>query len=536
MTTNVRLSHDFTHPVAVVGNGPVGQTTALLLARWGISVVVLDGRAARDAVGSKAICQQRDALDIWESVGAGAAIAREGVTWRTARTFFRDEELFAQDLGTEADWALPPFVNISQARTEELLDERIAASPLVEVLWNHDVVQISQNAGGVRLGCETPAGTVDVEAAYAVVCAGARSDDLRTQLGVGFEGHSFDDRFLICDIRTELPHWADERRFYFDPVWNPGRQVLIHPCPGSTFRIDWQVPAEYDLAGEEADGRLDTRIRSVIGDRSYEIVWKSVYRFQSRLVDRMRVGRVLLAGDSAHLVSPFGARGLNSGVADAENAAWKLAYVIHGWAPDRLLETYHDERHEAAQENIEVTTATMDFLVPQTKALRRRRLSTLMRASTDDAARRAVDSGRLAEPYWYVSSPLTTADPSRPFLGRPERGCVPAPGPGILVPDAPISVGGQQQRFRRLTRDGLLLLLAPDCDSYVIRAALREMDGPVRVVELDAIDGSGGLVSHLGARASEVWVVRPDAYVAAVLESPSHPELLSAVRHAVAAV
>ncbi|WP_246339146.1 FAD-dependent monooxygenase [Amycolatopsis endophytica] len=510
--------------VAVIGNGPVGQTTALLLARWGVPVVLLDGRAERDLVGSKAICQQRDVLDVWEAVGAGRRIAEEGVTWTTARTFHRDRELFAYDMAGAGASAFPPFVNISQARTEEILDECIAATPLIDVRWSHRVSGIDQDSGGVTLTIE---GRDPLRADYAVACAGARGDDIRRQLGVGFGGHSFDDRFLICDIRAELPGWAQERRFYFDPAWNPGRQVLIHPCPGSTFRIDWQVPGDYDLDAEETSGALDARIRAIIGNRSYEIVWKSVYRFHSRVADRMRVGRVLLAGDCAHLVSPFGARGLNSGVGDAENAAWKLAFVLHGWAGEELLESYHDERHAAAVENIAVTTATMDFLVPQTADQHRHRLSVLEAAATDPAVRARVDSGRLSEPFWYVDSPLTTADRSRPFAGRPPRGQVPAAGPGIVVPDVPVSVTGSAcGRFRELARDGVLLLttegvnLEPPGDT----------SAPVRVLHLPEIDVSGALAGALAARPGEVWVIRPDAYVAAVLTDPA--EVPSAVHRA----
>ncbi|WUC06120.1 FAD-dependent monooxygenase [Nocardia sp. NBC_00565] len=395
--------------VAVIGNGPVGQTTALLLARRGIRVIVLDTRPQRDMIGSKAICQQRDVLDVWETVGAGRQIAEEGVTWTTARTFYRDRELFSYDVPDSGRSALPAFVNISQTRTEQILDERIAASELVDTRWGHTVTGIEQDDAGVRLRCATPDGEITVAAAYAVTCAGARGDSVRAELGVGFGGESFEDRFLICDIKVDRPGWARERRFYFDPEWNPGRQVLIHPCPDSTFRIDWQVPGDYDLEAEQASGALDGRIRRIIGDAPYEIVWNSVYRFHSRVVDRMRVGRVLLAGDCAHLVSPFGARGLNSGVADAENAAWKLAFVLNGWAPKQLLESYHDERHTAALENIEVTTDTMNFLVPRNEEQRRIRRDTLERAAADPAASAAVDSGRLSEPFWYVSSPVDDA-------------------------------------------------------------------------------------------------------------------------------
>ncbi|MEA5365112.1 FAD-dependent monooxygenase [Amycolatopsis sp., V23-08] len=486
--------------VAVLGSGPVGQTAALLLARWGVPVVLVDEHPVRDPAGSKAICQQRDTLDVWASLGAGC-LAEEGLTWTTARTFHRDAELFSLKL-PDGGSALPPFVNLSQARVEEVLDELIARQPLIDVRRGYRVTGLEQGIS-VEIQCETADGPRRIEADYAIACTGARGDAVRRALGQRLEGVSFRDLFLICDIRADLPGWAAERRFYFDPPWNPGRQVLIHPCPGSRFRIDWQVPEDYDLAAEETGGALDERIRAILGDRPYEVVWRSVYRFHTRLVERMRVGRVLLAGDCAHLVAPFGARGLNSGVADAENAAWKLAWVLRGHAGEELLESYHTERHAAAVENAEVTTATMDFLVPQDEARREHRAKALA-----GGVHAEVDSGRLAEPFWYTESPLTTPDPRRPFAGRPPRGTLPPPGPGVLLPDITVPAG----RIRDLARQGFLLLTTPGVDA----AGMRSAEIPV-----------GGA---LGARPGEAWLVRPDAYVAAVLPDPTAPEVAIALR------
>src|SRR5215813_2428623 len=257
--------------VAVLGNGPVGQTAALMLARWGLPVMLLDQRPHRDPAGSKSIVQQRDVLDAWDAVGAGRRIAGEGVTWTTARTFYRDAELFSLTFTDPGQSRFPPFVNISQSRTEQILDECIAAQPLISVRWGHWVTGLEQDAAGVAVTCATAAGPAVLRADYAVACAGAHGAEVRRMLGARFDGQSFGDLFLICDIRTDLPGWAAERRFYFDPPWNPGRQVLIHPCPDSTYRMDWQVPESFDAAAEAAGGR-DARIRAIIGDRPYELV------------------------------------------------------------------------------------------------------------------------------------------------------------------------------------------------------------------------------------------------------------------------
>lgn len=525
-----------TSQVVVVGNGPVGQTAALLLNRWGVDCIVVDRRPQRDVIGSKAICQQRDVLDVWEAVGAGHKIADEGLTWDRATTLYKDTTLFTQPFVDTGRSVFPPFVNISQTRTEELLDEQIARAAHITPLWDHGVEQIEQDARGVTLHCRRSNGTpVRVQAQYAIVAAGSAPRELRHQLGVRFDGRSFDDKFLICDIRADLPGWERERRFYFDPEWNPGRQVLIHPCPDSTFRIDWQVPGDYDVDQEEASGALDARIRKIIGDRPYEIVWKSVYRFHSRMVDRMRVGRVLLAGDFAHIVSPFGARGLNTGVMDAENAAWKLAFVLRGWAGEALLDSYDSERRAASRENIEVTGRTMDFLVPQTEEQQRIREERLTAALTDPSVHPQIDSGRLSEPYWYVDSPLTTPDPSRPFAGRPPRGHVPPPAPGVALPDVPLRIEGTDAtRLRQVARDGLLLLAGNTVDMGRLSEQVRDATPvPTRILRIADIDREGALQQALQARPDEVWVIRPDVHIAAVCEQGDGQALRAALQRAV---
>ncbi|WP_052810020.1 FAD-dependent monooxygenase [Streptomonospora alba] len=506
-------------PVLVLGAGPVGQTAALLLARWGLPVTVVDARPEREAVGSKAIVQQRDVLDVWEDLGAHA-VAEEGLTWDTARTFYRDHELFSVGLRDRGASPLPPFVNLSQSRTERILDERMAAAGL-RVHWNHEVTAIDQDDAGVRVRCATPSGPVELRGSYAVACLGPHGRVAREAVGADFGGASFDDRFLICDIRADLAGWERERRFYFDPAWNPGRQILIHPCPDSVYRIDWQVPPDFDLEREEAQGGLDRRIRQIIGERPYEIVWHSVYRFHTRVADPMGAGRVLLAGDCAHLVAPFGARGLNSGVHDAENAAWKLAFALNGWGGPHLVESYSAERLAAARDNAEVTGATMRFLVPRTEEEHAHRLRVLESARSDPAAAARVDSGRLFEAFWYTDSALTTPCAQRPFPGRPPRGEAPEPCPGVLVPDVPLHVEDRPgvTRLRALAREGVTVIAASAHGAEAARAAAqRATAAPVTALALEEADPDGALAAALDARPGEVWLLRPDAHIAAVLD------------------
>ena len=506
-------------PVLVVGAGPVGQTVAALLAHWGVGVRLLEARSVRDAVGSKAICHARDVLDIWDVIGVGESLAEEGTTWTTARTFFKNCELASWQFQDRGRSAFPPFVNIGQERTEALLDAALGRLGVVTE-WGTELLAVHQTANDVIARFRGPVGESEIRGAYLVIATGARSDAIREQLGLEFAGESFDDPFLICDIKANLPGWETERRFYFDPEWNPGRQVLIHACPGSTYRIDWQVPADYDLAQDEASGGLDQRIKQIIGTHTYEIVWKSVYRFHSRQTERMQVGRVLLAGDVAHLVSPFGARGLNSGIFDAENAAWKVAFASKGWAGPRLIESYDAERTAAARENIAVTSTTMRFLVPQDEEASQQRRRVLMAALADPSSARDVDSGRFAEPFWYVDSPLTTSDPVRPFEGRPPKGSTPAPAPGILVPDLPVTLAGRPdvRRLRQLFRGGLTVLVTEADEAATVIQSLRKVTAaPVETLALSQVCGGANIMNVLAMQPGEAWIVRPDAYVAAVV-------------------
>jgi len=424
--------------VLIVGAGPVGLTAALELARLGVPVTVLDANSGPREEGSRAIVLARHTLRTWARLGCAAPMLEQGVVLRRARTYVGTEELGCVEFPRAEPGELPLFVNLQQTFTERVLLERVAREPLVELRRESRVESVRQRDGGVTVGVSGRGGTEELAGTHAIGCDGARSE-VRRLLDVAFPGSSFRDRFLITDIRAELPFPRDERRFYFDPPSNPGRQVLIHPQPGGEWRIDCQVSGETDVEAERSSGSLEHRIRAVVGEHPYELVWLSAYRFHQRLASRFRAGRVLLAGDAAHLMSPFGARGLNSGVEDARSLAWRLALVRRGEASERLLDGYERERRGAARENLRVTGATTAFMVPPTP-LHRLRRTLVLRVPP---LRRFVDSGTLATPAVYGAA----------------DGLVGRLAPSALVTSAePLRSGFALAR----SHDGTVLLLRPD--------------------------------------------------------------------------
>jgi 2-polyprenyl-6-methoxyphenol hydroxylase-like FAD-dependent oxidoreductase len=514
--------------VAVIGAGPVGLTLAGRLAQLGVRVVLLEQQPRHAGEGSRAICMQRETLEIWARLGIGERVAERGVQWNVGRTYFRGREIFSIRLPSGEGDHFPPFVNISQTEVEELLLARLAELPEVDLRWGHRLTGLAQGADCVTLECETEAGPARLRVSYVVGTDGSHST-VRRLLGMGFPGHSHEDLFLIADIRARLP-FPNERRFHFDPPWNPGRQVLIHRQPDDIWRIDWQVPAETDVLAERASGRLDRRIRQVVGPSTdYELVWITPYRFHQRLVDRFRIGRVLVAGDAAHLFSPFGARGLNSGAADAENLAWKLALVVAARAPESLLESYHHERRAAAVENLAVTDASMRFMVPH--GLRRVGRNAILRGSLRfPGLRRRVNSGRLAQPYVYADSPIVRPGPEEPAL----------PVHGDVAPDARCrtidgAAPNRVERLRDLLGSSFLALVVCPKDSGLaqsaaVRAARLAWPVPCRVAVLGSSvplspataleDPEGAIVRRYGA-GPRSWLIRPDGHIAASLPLPA---------------
>ncbi|MGQ3053022.1 MAG: FAD-dependent oxidoreductase [Roseateles sp.] len=482
-------------PVVIVGAGPVGLTLALDLAKRDVPVVVIDD-SDRIGEGSRAVCWAQKTLEVFDRLGVGEAVAREGVRWQRGRVFHGEREAYAFDLLPETHHKMPAMVNLQQDVVEARLVRAVQLDQRIELRGRHELIGLEQDADGVTLNVRTPDGLFDMRADWVIGCDGARSPT-RTLLGLSFQGQVFEDRFLIADVRLASgarPRGLDparpERWFWFDPPFHRGQSVLLHAQADGLWRIDFQLGRDADVDAERDPDRIRSRVAAMLGSDQFELVWSSIYQFACRRADRFRVGRVLLAGDAAHQVSPFGARGANSGVQDADNLGWKLAAVIKGEGSEVLLDSYEFERIEAADDNIAHSTRATDFISPKSALSRRLRRAALDLAAHADFAKPLVNSGRLSTPTEHVDSPLSTPD-AEPWTG----GLV----PGCPAPDAPLEGGGWLSE--QLGGDFLLLAFGWRVDAAGARVVV--------------LPGEGLAATRYGARPGCAFLIRPDGVVAA---------------------
>src|SRR5258708_644229 len=432
------------YPVVVVGAGPVGLSLAIDLAQRGQSVVLLDD-ADRIGGGSRAICFSKRSLEVWDRLGVGARMVDKGVVWKVGKIFLGQEMVYQFDLLPEDGHKMPAFINLQQYYAEAYLVDRVQELPGIDLRWRNKVIGLERHNDHVVLTIETPDGAYRLRADYVVACDGARSA-LRGMVGAEFAGEVFEDQFLIADVKmtAEFPR---EGWFGLDPPFHSGQSALLHRQPDDVWRIDLQLGPDADPAVERLPENVRPRIERMLGHGEFEFEWISIYKFQCRRMQRFLHDRVIFAGDSAHQVSPFGARGANSGLEDGENLAWKLAMVLRGDAPSALLASYEIERGLAADENIRASTRSTDFIAPHSKQERRLRQVVLSLAKEADFAKRMVNGGRLSTPPVY-DTPLSTADVDAWAAGpRPGAHMVDAPlttaaGESIYLTDAFKSAGG----------------------------------------------------------------------------------------------
>jgi 3-(3-hydroxy-phenyl)propionate hydroxylase len=508
------------HPVVVVGAGPVGLSLAIDLAQRGQAVVLLDD-ADRIGEGSRAICFSKRSLEYWDRLGIGQRMVEKGVVWSVGRIFHGDSQLYQFNLLPEPGHKRPAFINLQQFHAEAYLVDRVGQLPEIDLRWCNQVTGLQPRNDGVVLSVDTPEGPYRLHAQYVIACDGARSR-LRHMVGAEFSGQAFEDQFLIADVRMTAA-FPTERWFWFDPPFHAGRSALLHKQPDDVWRIDLQLHPQADPAVEKRPDNVRPRIARMLGHDQFDFEWISLYKFQCRRMDRFVHGRVVFAGDAAHQVSPFGARGANSGLEDAENLAWKLDRVLCKTSPEHLLESYHVERSAAADENIRESTRSTDFMAPVTRQEARLRKAVLSLAKETEFGKRMVNGGRLSVPSVY-QSPLSTADVDD-WRGGPR--------PGTSMPDAPVAASSGEVAYLTdaFIREGKRFALLAFGNG-------RAVDAPERVGVI-RVGGEGGLVDMQGlagarydAEPGTVYLLRPDGYVAARFRHPTRVALDAALARA----
>ncbi len=508
------------YPVVVVGAGPAGLAAAIDCRLQNIPVLLLDDDDTV-SIGSRGLCYAKRAIEVLDRLGCGDSVMAKGVSWNVGRTFFRNDEVFSFDLQPGADQKRPGMVNLQQYYLEEYLVER-AVSAGVTMRWKNKVVSVQQQDDCVALRIETPDGTYQIEADWLIVADGARSP-IRNMLGLETEGKIFMDRFLIADVVMKADFPA-ERWFWFDPPFHPNQSVLLHREADNVWRIDFQLGWDANPEEEKKPENVIPRIKAMLGDeREFELEWVSVYTFQCRRMSSFRHGKCLFVGDAAHQVSPFGARGANSGLQDTDNLVWKLKLVMDGKAPEQLLDTYSDERCFAADENLMNSTRSTDFITPKSTTSKTFRNAVLKLAEKHAFARKLVNSGRLSVPAFLTSSRLNTPDTDQ-FIGDMV--------PGAPMDDGRIKLGMQDgwlidqlgNRFQ-----GLYFCDDPAAISHSVQAqfsVLAQSALPIEALVIArkpgqvanakvVLDISGVLAKRYDAQDGTYYLARPDQHIAA---------------------
>ena len=398
------------HAVVIVGGGITGLTLACSLANQGIKAILLDedNTVGVKGASSRGICYTQKSLEIFDRLGIYKRIAGKGIQWSVGRTFAGEDEVYAFDLRQQSNFNLsaqPPFINIQQFYIEGYLVERIMALGGVDLRWSSRVTGFEQNDALATLTVQTPEGSYRIQADHVIDATGSHTP-FHAWTGVSMQSTKGDDRWCIADVRFNT-HPPKERHTWIEAPFNENRAVWQHLMADDVWRIDYQMAPNADAAYVSREDVVRERLERQFGkDVQVDIVWVGPYAYKSQCLDTLRMGRVFFMGDTAKVVSPFGARGGNTGVADADNLAWKLGAVLKGWANPALLDSYNAERLEAAQENVKVTNRTARFLRAPEGIERSLRNATISLAKQYPFARSLVNTGRMAVANTYTRSPI----------------------------------------------------------------------------------------------------------------------------------
>jgi 3-(3-hydroxy-phenyl)propionate hydroxylase len=396
------------YPIVIVGGGLSGLTLACDLANRGVESVLLD---EDDTIGvrgasSRGIAYAQKTLEVFAHLGTYPRIREKGITWSEAKTLAGDDVVYAFNLQSASASEQPPFINLQQFYIEWFLADRIAELGRCDLRWKNRVTRVAQTRECVAVEVETPAGAYTLEAEWLIDATGVNSP---IREGFGLDPHTsrIVDRWCITDVRFK-ERFPTERWTWVEAPFNENRAVWQHLMGDDVWRLDYQMAPDCDPEYVSRRDVAEDRLRAHLGDREFELVWVGPYAYRDHLLDTFRVGRVFFIGDAAHVVSPFGARGGNSGIQDAYNLGWKLALVTRRHAPERLLDTYDAERQPAARQNLEVTSRTARFLAPQSGAERTLRNAAIGLAREYPFARALINTGRMSVGNPYPDSPAVS--------------------------------------------------------------------------------------------------------------------------------
>ena len=510
------------HPVVIVGAGPVGLAMAIDLAQRDIPVVVLDDND-KVSFGSRAICFSKRTLEILDRLGCGEVTTNKGVQWKLGKVYFDERQVFEFNLLPEDGHKRPAFINLQQYYFEQFLvnrvNELVEQGAPIELRGKSRVTSVREENDEVRLSIETEEGNYSILADWLIAADGA-SSPIRNMLHLDFVGRVFEDNFLIADIVMDNKNFPVERRFWFDPPFNRNQSALLHKQPANVWRVDLQLGWNIDKKEETKPENVIRRLKAFLGEETkFELEWVSIYTFQCRRMEKFRHGHILFVGDSAHQVSPFGARGANSGLQDIDNLGWKLQLVMNKEAPEELLDSYNDERIYAADENILNSTRATDFITPKSAISRLFRDAVLDLSEHFELTRPMVNSGRLSVPATYDRSSLNTDDLTKlPLRSRP----------GSVLPDVRLKDG---YLLDRLTGNHFTLLVINQKEPQTGKIAGIDVV-PLSLSSEDDI--SGQLQERLlGPSNTAVYLIRPDQHVAARWENYDSGKVESGLKKAI---
>ncbi|WP_353945138.1 FAD-dependent monooxygenase [Streptomyces sp. HUAS MG91] len=521
-------------PVIVVGAGPVGLTLSLALARHGVPSVVLDEGPGKDEPRpARTVVLREDTAALAERL-SGASFDALGSRWTGWRSLRRKQEMRVLTFGGPED-SLPAPLHIAQHDLTGALRAAVARERLVKLSADSRLDSVEEDRDGLTAHTRGPKGTW-WRGSYLVGCDGPRST-VRKLLDIRFPGRTAVERHAVAALRTELP-WPGQALLHRNPPWRTsgpsGAEVVGRPLADGVWRLDWLLPPRSDLVTPDV---LVTRIRETLAGwcggstPPYELLDTGVHTVHHRLARRWRVGRAFLAGDSAHLLGALGTQGLDEGLRDADNLAWKLALAWHDDrrpASDALLDSYQTERRAAVAGRLRAA----DQALPMLRGGGGLRSYVPGSARGHDAllTEGHLGYGPLGAPGAYADSPLT---PPR-AESQVEVGTAPgAPAADVRVTAPDGSFVNLRDRFG--LGPLLVVLVAPGTGVWDRKHWMSAGLMPRLAAAVSALPHEAELLvaeSYPDAPAHTVLLIRPDGHLVTALSGVRPAELYDAARTA----